>query len=121
MKKIFMVLVVMAACSSPETKSELQADPFKNMIDSGATIIDVRTPEEYASGHIPGSRNINIKDPDFDRTILTLDKAKSYAVYCASGVRSGKAAGVMRDHGFMNVYTLEGGIRTWKEKGLPVE
>lgn len=125
MKKylIFSIVFIMliAACSSPGESPELQADMFKSKIDEGAAVIDVRTPEEYSGGHIASSRNIDIKDPKFLDIIQPLDKAKPYAVYCASGVRSGKAADIMREHGFANVFTLSGGLKTWREQGLPLE
>lgn len=125
MKKIWIVFIVVAACSSPESKNTekvlLQPDEFKTRIDAGATLIDVRTVEEYAEGHIAGSVNMDINDPGFNDNVQILDKNKQYAVYCASGVRSGKAAEIMRKSGFTKVYTLAGGIKSWKEKGLPVE
>jgi phage shock protein E len=119
----FSLVVIMYACSSPsgEADSVLEPQDFNTKIQSGATLIDVRTPEEYASGHITGSMNIDIKNPAFEDNVAMLDKTKQYAVYCASGVRSGKAADLMRKAGFTSVYTLIGGIKTWKEKGLPLE
>ncbi|MEI9919761.1 MAG: rhodanese-like domain-containing protein [Bacteroidota bacterium] len=122
MKKALFIFIILASCASPEGGSEeLQPEIFKSKIDGGATVLDVRTPEEYSNGHIAGSQNIDFKDPSFDANILTLDKARPYAVYCASGVRSGKAAEIMRQNGFTNVFTLAGGLKTWKEKGLPLE
>jgi len=125
MKKLWIVFIIAAACSSPESKNAkkvlLQPGEFKIKIDSGATLIDVRTVEEYAEGHITGSVNMDINDPGFNDNVQILDKTKQYAVYCASGVRSGKAADIMRKSGFTNVYTLAGGMKSWKEKGLPVE
>jgi phage shock protein E len=125
MKKIWIVFIIVAACSTPESKNTekvlLQPGEFKSKIDAGATLIDVRTVEEYADGHITGSVNMDINDPGFNDNVQILDKNTQYAVYCASGVRSGKAAEIMRQSGFTNVYTLAGGIRSWKEKGLPVE
>ena len=120
-----MIFIVVTACSSPESKNTekvlLQPEEFKVKIESGATLIDVRTIEEYADGHITGSLNMDVNDPGFNDNVQILDKSKLYAVYCASGVRSGKAAEFMRTSGFTNVYTLAGGIKSWKEKGLPVE
>jgi phage shock protein E len=128
MKKIWIVFIVVAACSSPESKNAentakvlLQPEEFKNKIEAGAMLIDVRTIEEYADGHIAGSLNMDINDRGFNDNVQILDKDRQYAVYCASGVRSGKAADIMRDSGFTNVYTLAGGIKSWREKGLPLE
>lgn len=128
MKKISIVFVVVAACSSPESKEAknaekvlLQPEEFKAKVDAGAVLIDVRTVEEYAEGHITGSLNMDIKDPGFLDNVQILDTTKQYAVYCASGVRSGKAAEIMRKNGFTKVYTLAGGIKSWSDKGLPLE
>ena len=83
-------------------------------------LVDVRTPEEYAEGHIAGSRNINLFDSDFiDEAEKTLDKSKPVAVYCRSGKRSADAAKILAENGF-NVTNLEGGILAWKEDHLPI-
>ncbi len=81
---------------------------------SGAVLLDVRTPEEYRSGHIPGSKNIPLQ---------TLDKAESVAenrdkalyVYCQSGARSRQAAGVLKQMGYTNVHNI-GGIADYTGK-----
>ncbi len=127
MKVILPLLVILLvwSCSSKESKSDtnflLQPEDFKSKIDGGATLIDVRTVEEYASGHITGSLNMDIKNPGFEENVRMLDKNKTYAVYCASGVRSGKAAELMRQSGFTSVFTLAGGVKAWSDKGLPLE
>lgn len=125
MKTILPLFIVLLACSSPESKTAtnylLQPEDFKSKVEGGATLLDVRTVEEYASGHISGSLNMDVNNPGFNDNVKLLDKNKMYAVYCASGVRSGKAAEFMRQNGFTSVYTLTGGIKSWKEKGLPLE
>jgi phage shock protein E len=126
MKNIFpLFIIVLAACSSPDSKNStnylLQPEEFQSKISGGATLIDVRTVEEYASGHITGSLHMDIKNPGFKDNVMMLDRTKEYALYCASGVRSGKAADLMKKEGFESVYTLAGGVKTWKDKGLPLE
>jgi rhodanese-related sulfurtransferase len=125
MKYILSVLIIVWACSSPDSKNAanylLQPDDFQNKINHGATLIDVRSVEEYAGGHIAGSLNMDISNPAFKGNVLMLDRSKEYAIYCASGVRSGKAADIMRQQGFASVYTLAGGIKQWNDKGLPLE
>jgi rhodanese-related sulfurtransferase len=125
MKKILPLLFIVVACSSPDSKNTtnylLGPEEFQSKVEHGATLIDVRTVEEYASGHIAGSLNMDIQNPGFKDNVLMLDRSKEYAVYCASGVRSGKAAEIMRQAGFASVFTLTGGIKSWKDKGLPVE
>lgn len=126
MKRILIAILVAAvACTSGDNKSDINyavgADEFKKVIDQGAILIDVRTMEEYASGHLTGSLNLDIRNEAFEDNVKILDKQKTYAVYCASGVRSKSAADMMRKEGFEHVYTLNEGLKSWKEKGLPVE
>ena len=119
------IIFLIGSCSPKESKTDanfvLQPEDFKVKLDAGARLIDVRTVEEYAAGHITGSLNMDINNPGFKDNVLMLDRSKEYAVYCASGVRSGKAAEVMRESGFTSVYTLAGGVKTWTDKGLPLE
>lgn len=114
MKKILPLFIVVLACSSPDSKDStnylLDPDGFQGKVQHGATLIDVRTVEEYAGGHISGSLHMDIGNPGFKDNVLMLDRSKEYALYCASGVRSGKAAEVMRQSGFKSVYTLAGEI-----------
>lgn len=77
-------------------------------------IIDVRTPEEYKSGHIPGAKNINILSPDFTSKVEKLGKSKNFYVYCRSGSRSASACAQMSKLGFENLYNLVGGTLGWQ-------
>ncbi|HXH78754.1 MAG TPA: rhodanese-like domain-containing protein [Nocardioides sp.] len=72
-------------------------------IADGATTIDVRTPEEFATGHLRGAINIDLSAPDFDERIAALDETASYVVYCASGNRAGTAIKTMRGQGFDDI------------------
>lgn len=83
------------------------------------TIIDVRTPEEFAAGHIQGAVNYNVQGPDFGNQIGALDPAGAYAVYCRSGNRSQAAVAVMSQAGITGIYELESGIVGWEQAGLP--
>lgn len=98
----------------------VEPDQFQSATDSGAEIIDVRTPAEFAEGHIEGAVNIDLNGPDFTGQIDALDPAKTYAVYCRSGNRSAAATQYMQDQGFASVYELGGGILSWQSAGLPV-
>jgi rhodanese-related sulfurtransferase len=101
--------------------NEISADSAKRSIENGkATIIDVRTPEEFKEGHISGATNIDYQDKDFESKISSLDKDKQYILYCRSGNRSGKALEIMKQKGF-NASNLEGGIMKWEAEGLPLE
>jgi rhodanese-related sulfurtransferase len=83
--------------------------------DEHGIIIDVRTEDEFESGKIPGSLNIDIyKGQGFIYEIEELDKSKNFYVYCAAGVRSANACGVMQQLGFENVFNLVGGFSNWE-------
>ena len=81
---------------------------------SGAVLLDVRTPEEYRSGHIPGSKNIPLQTIDSVSTVVE-NKDTSLYVYCQSGARSRQAAGMLKQMGYTNVNNI-GGIAAYAGK-----
>ena len=94
----------------------------QGLIERGEVVsLDVRTKDEFASGHIAGAMNIDFYKSDFADEIKKLDKSKSYIVNCQSGGRSGKTVSLMDELGFSLSANLEGGIMAWKVAGLPVE
>lgn len=94
-------LLGLAGCSSSET------DAARTAIESGATVIDVRTPAEYDSGHVDGALNIDVQAPDFAEKVGELPKDETYVVYCRSGNRSAAAIDIMEDLGFTDL--IDGG------------
>lgn len=79
-----------------------------------AYILDVRTPEEYAAGHLEGSHLLDIRNPEgFMEGADKLDKSKSYFIYCRSGARSAQACQLLDQMGVKATYNLEGGILAW--------
>ncbi|MFM7627957.1 MAG: rhodanese-like domain-containing protein [Algoriphagus sp.] len=84
-------------------------------------IIDVRTPEEVAEGHLADATTVNFLSPDFATQVASLNKKGTYLLYCRSGSRTRKAADALQKMGFKHVYMLEGGINAWKEAGKAVE
>ncbi len=86
-----------------------------------ATIIDVRTPEEWEEGIIPGAKKLNIFNaPVFMAELDTLDRSQEYFVYCRSGNRSGQACQIMASKGIEKAYNLLGGVMEW-ESDLVIE
>ena len=85
-----------------------------------ATIIDVRTIDEFSKGHLANALNYDWNEIEFDKQISSLDKSKPVFVYCLSGGRSSSAASKMRSEGFKTVYELDGGISQWSADGLPI-
>ena len=88
--------------------------------DPSVIVIDVRTPAEFAAGHIGRAVVADIKDPGFGTQIAQLDRSATYLVYCHSGNRSGQATAFMASLGFTNVNDLNGGISAWMAAGAPV-
>src|SRR4030042_1942402 len=82
-------------------------------------IIDVRTPGEFAGGHIENATNIDKNSETFRDELNNLDKDKTYLVYCGSGGRSASALAIMEELGFMEAYNMLGGVSQWKAEGLP--
>lgn len=112
----FLLLLSFAACSQQPAASYKNADNHTfaaEMKKDNVVILDVRTPEEYAQGHIPNAILMNLHDPDFQNKIDALDKNKEYLVYCAVGGRSGKASAILSDKGFKNVINLQNGFSKW--------
>jgi rhodanese-related sulfurtransferase len=101
--------------------SSIDVSKFNEFQKIGYKVIDVRTPAEYAIEHISGAMNINFLEPDFALNLDKLDKQANYILYDKAGTRSTKAAKIMLDKGFINVYYLEGGLDAWKEENRPVE
>ena len=117
MKK-FLVLVaavlgiaLLAGCGSSSGVQTVDPKAFLTTAgQTGTVVVDVRTPSEYAAGHIQGAINIDVEAATFDAEIAKLDKNATYAVYCHSGRRSGLATDAMGKAGFTHVYNLSGGI-----------
>jgi phage shock protein E len=85
--------------------------------DSQVVVLDVRTAEEFADGHMPGAINLDIRGGKFAETLTGLDKTKTYLVHCAVGGRSAKACGQMDGLKFEKVLNLSGGITAWEAAG----
>ncbi len=120
---LLFAVFILSACSKKEESTLLAPQAFQQRLQEtpNAVLLDVRTLEEVEAGRIKGEINFDFKSAEFDLLIKGLDKTKPYFVYCASGVRSAKAADKMESEGFEHVYLLEGGIKAWEEEGLPVQ
>ena len=130
------VLVVLLACaiavwvlvartpsdgaSSPTTPDPGVVSPAvaREALADGGRTIDVRTPEEYARGHLEGAQNINLEASDFEKTVSALDPEASYVVYCASGRRAALAIDRMESAGLTDVVNA-GGYDALIKAGLP--
>ncbi|AFK01737.1 Thioredoxin domain-containing protein [Emticicia oligotrophica DSM 17448] len=113
--------VLFLSCESQSTKTNLTPIEFAEKVKvlPNASLIDVRTPEEFSKGHLDKAVNIDWRGDSFVQQIANLDKSKPVLVYCLSGGRSAAAALAMRESGFKEVYELEGGIMKWRGENLP--
>lgn len=89
--------------------------------DSSIVVLDIRTPEEFAAGHLPGAVNVDFRSDDFERSLSALEREKTYLVHCESGGRSGEAMEVFDRLGFRDILHLRSGFRDWKDSRFPVE
>ena len=104
--------------AAPAPGAELDAAGFAAALKrEGTVLVDVRTPEEYAEGHLPGAVNLDVQSPEFPALIAELDPETTYAVYCRSGNRSAAALAMMSQAGIAQTYHLGGGIGAWQEAG----
>ncbi|HET8854317.1 MAG TPA: rhodanese-like domain-containing protein [Salinimicrobium sp.] len=121
MRNYIAVFLVFAGIQlgSAQHKAEITAmepaDFQKEILEEGALLIDVRTPEEFSDGKIKGAKNIDFLSEDFVENIKHYNKEKPVFIYCRSGNRSGKAAKIMANMGFSKIIDLKGGFLAWKE------
>lgn len=101
---------------------DIDATTAKNIIEQEEiTVIDIRTINEYRSGHIPGAINIDFSSLEFDNKIKSLDPEKGYLVYCRSGNRSSISESSFIKAGFKNIYHLNRGINDWIRNGFKLD
>lgn len=102
---------------------DLEADAFAEALanSEGGEILDVRTPREFAQGHIPGAMNYDISDPRFPTFVRKLPREESYYVYCRSGARSYTACQLLAVLGFVSVFNLKEGVVSWNGRLEPAD
>ncbi len=102
------------------TVSADEAATLQEDAPEGTVVLDVRTPEEFAGGHLEGAVMVDFYAPDFADQLAQLDGNTPYLLYCRSGNRSGQTLTLMRQMGFTDVTEIDGGIVAWQEAGHPV-
>lgn len=103
--------------SKSKESTIISVQEMRQVLDSESDpqIIDVRTVKEFKEGHIRNSQNICVSDDNFEERASALDKNKPVYVYCRSGKRSAKAAEILKEMGFKEVYDLDGGYLNWED------
>lgn len=118
---VAVLLIGLSACAgeSNAAVTNLNVSEFANVLATeDVVILDVRTPAEFADGHIANAINIDAQSGNFAAEIEGLDKTKTYAVYCRSGNRSGTATQIMAEAGFSKLYNMNGGTIDWANSGF---
>ncbi|HQZ97977.1 MAG TPA: rhodanese-like domain-containing protein [Pyrinomonadaceae bacterium] len=100
---------------------EISVDETKERVANGATLIDVREDNEYASAHATGARHMGrgVIERDIVQTIP--DKDAEIILYCGGGFRSALATDNLQKMGYTNVWSMTGGWHAWEESGSPTE
>lgn len=125
----FVLAVVLAACGNGQTPPDAEApapvqrlsaeEAVAGLADSAVTVLDVRTPREFASGRLDGAVHLDVSASDFAERAAALERAGTYYLYCQSGGRSQRAAEQLRAMGFAEVYNV-GGIGALARAGAPI-
>ncbi|MGB0154931.1 MAG: rhodanese-like domain-containing protein [Verrucomicrobiales bacterium] len=102
--------------------TEIKADELAEMLQArpGLVVIDIRTPAEFAEGHIEGAINIDFLDAGFAEAIARIDTSAPTAFHCRSGGRSGQAKPVFEALPFAELYHFSGGSIAWSDAGKPM-
>jgi len=120
LKYILLVAFTIFSCSliNNESINQMNSDELIEFIElNDAILVDVRTEDEYNSGYIENSLNIDYFSNDFSVNADKLDKNTPIILYCRSGNRSSMSANKISKLGFKEIYNLEGGILEWIEEG----
>lgn len=112
-------LLLVYSCQIFESKeiSVISDAQFTEIQDTDYILVDVRTAEEYESGHIQDAVNFDFYSKSFQNDILSLDKSASIVLYCITQNRSTKTANYLKENGYKEITVLEGGITSWVKNG----
>ena len=123
---LFILTVLLASPAFGEDSAtppapSISATDLNAKRESGAApiVIDVRTPEEYATGHVPGA--LNIPFDQIAERIAEVEAPDGVALYCMVGPRARMGESALLAEGYEGVFHLEGGLAAWKDAGLPIE
>jgi rhodanese-related sulfurtransferase len=114
--------LILSSCGGSSNSVETQATdaPQTTIKTESAILIDVRSPEEFAAGHLQGAMNYNVEDGTLEAALSSLDTSKSYNVYCQSGRRSAIAIALLNQNGFTRVTDLGGIDEAAQSTGISV-
>ena len=117
----FIVFIIIFSCEVTDSQiKNIDPKELNSNLSKDIIILDVRTNEEFKTGHIDGAINIDFYSKLFNSAVKKIDKGSSLYVYCKSGSRSEGAVKVLKRLGFRNIFNLKGGIQSWQSKGYNV-
>ena len=116
---VFFFLLLVYSCQIFESNeiNEISDAQFTEIQDSDYILVDVRTIEEYESGHIQDAKHFDFYSESFQKEILSLDKSSSIILYCRTQNRSIKTANYLKENGYKEITVLAGGITSWVKNG----
>ena len=116
---IFFSLFLVFSCQIFEsTEINIISDAqYIEIQDTDYILVDVRTLEEYESGHIQDAKHFDFYSESFQKEILSLDKSSSIILYCRTQNRSTKTANYLKENGYKEITVIEGGITSWVKNG----
>ena len=116
---VFSSLLLVYSCQIFESKEIMLISDtqFIEIQDTNYIIVDVRTAEEFESGHIQDAIHFDFYSESFQKEILSLDKSSSIILYCRTQNRSAKTADFLKENGYKEIAVLEGGITSWVKNG----
>ena len=116
---VFFCLLLVYSCQIFESAeiNVISDAQFTEIQDTDYILVDVRTAEEYESGHIQDAVNFDFYSESFQKEILSLDKSASIVLYCRTQNRSTKTANYLKENGYKEIAVLEGGITSWVKNG----
>lgn len=125
MKRKLKIIIILIAATTfiiaitfQKDRNTLKASEFYEKTNAtNVQLVDIRTSEEYQSGHIKNSVNIDFTSNTFKESFVDFNPQKPLYIYCKTGIRSAKAISILENKGFKFVYDLKGGITAWKEAG----
>jgi len=111
-----------AAAPAPAASGDIDVAALKARVDAGgAFVLDVRTPGEFAQGHVPGAVNLPLQELKARISELEPHKGEDFPVICAVGGRSAAAVEYLRSQGYTDVVNVLGGTKAWVQAGYPTE
>lgn len=122
---MLIALIASMAAADGAALTALSTPQFKSMLEQSHTtadvvLLDIRTSQEFANGHIADAVLIDFYASDFVDRLKALDRKKTYLIYCRSGNRTSKSLEIFEKLGFQHVYHLEKGLVGWVNEKYPL-